>query len=120
MNARHRARLRDIIEAIDQIDQLLEGRDLADLTSNKIFRAAFERFLEIVSEASRHLPADLKDGAPETPWRRIADLGNHLRHAYQTVDIEILWALYRKGELTSLRAVARELMNRSGSGQTSD
>ncbi|WP_394892866.1 DUF86 domain-containing protein [Mesorhizobium sp. AaZ16] len=82
-------RLRDIIDAIDQIYLLLEGKTFADVQKDRILRAAFERFLEILSEASRHLPAELKAKAPETPWRRIGDIGNHLRHAYNRVDAEI-------------------------------
>jgi uncharacterized protein with HEPN domain len=39
--------------------------------------------LEIISEASRHIPDDLKELAPDIPWRQIAAIGNLLRHEYQ-------------------------------------
>ncbi|MBK8458691.1 MAG: hypothetical protein IPL47_17460 [Phyllobacteriaceae bacterium] len=44
-------RLRDIIDAIDQIDLLLAGATFGDLLANRMQRAAFERFLEVLSEA---------------------------------------------------------------------
>lgn len=103
-------RLRDIIDAIDQINLLLEGKDFKDVQADRVLRAAFERFLEILSEASRHIPAKLKDQAPETPWRRIGDIGNHLRHAYNRVDAEILWNLYDNGDLADLRQVVLEFI----------
>jgi len=103
-------RLRDIIDAISQIDLLLDGKIFADVQTDRVLRAAFERFLEILSEASRHIPAELKDQAPETPWRRIGDIGNHLRHAYNRVDAEILWNLYANGDLADLRRVALEFI----------
>jgi uncharacterized protein with HEPN domain len=102
-------RLRDIIDAIDQIRLLLEGKVFKDGQTDRILRAAFERFLEILSEASRHLPTELKAQAPETPWRRIGDIGNHLRHAYNRVDAEILWNLYAHGDLADLRRVVAGL-----------
>ena len=108
MNGRTIYRLRDIVDAIDKIDQLLEGRTLADVQSDPFLRAAFERFLEILSEASRHIPAEMKDAAPQMAWRRIADIGNHLRHAYHKVDAELLWLLHSSGELARLRKVAAD------------
>jgi len=81
-------------------------------------RAAFERFLEIISQASRHVPDELKADAPDIPWRRIADIGNHIRHAYNKVDAGILWNIHADGELTLLSdAVARFIakIDREGS-----
>ena len=103
-------RLRDIIDALDQINLLLEGNVFKDVQADRVLRAAFERFLEILSEASRHLPAELKAQAPDTPWRRIGDIGNHLRHAYNRVDAEILWNLYANGDLAELRRVVAGLI----------
>lgn len=97
-------RLRDIIDAIDQIEHLLDGKTFPDVFTDRVQRAAFERFLEILSEASRHIPDALKEEAPEIPWAEIAAIGNHLRHAYHRVDFEILWRIYEDGELIALRA----------------
>ena len=97
-------RLRDIVDAIEQIDKLLAGQRFSDLEADRVLKAAFERFLEILSEASRHIPDDLKQRAPEIPWRRIGDIGNHLRHAYHRTDAEILWNIHADGELHSLRS----------------
>lgn len=52
---------------------------------------AVERGLEIISEASRHVPADLKALAPDIPWRQIAAIGNLLRHEYQRADVAATW-----------------------------
>jgi len=65
-------RLRDIVDAVDQIDILLTGKTLDDVQSDRVVRAAFERFLEILSEASRHVPEALKQTAPQIPCRASA------------------------------------------------
>ena len=112
MNDRTIHRLHDIVDAIEQIDILLADRSFADLHSDRISRAAFERFLEILSQASRHIPREIKETTRQTPWRRMGDLGNHLRHAYNRVDAEILWNLHAKGDLADLKAVVADLIGK--------
>lgn len=88
-------RLTHMKEAIRDIRQLLAGRTLVDVRSDVVVRAALERFLEIVSEASRHVPAEWKrDFGPDVPWRDIANFGNVLRHAYQHVETGVIWSIY--------------------------
>jgi uncharacterized protein with HEPN domain len=53
------------------------------------------RGLEIISEASRHLPEDMKARHPEIPWRKVAGIGNVLRHEYTRVAADALWRLVR-------------------------
>lgn len=95
MNERAIFRLQDMKQSIEDIRALLQGRSFEAMHSDRPARAAFERFLEILSEASRGVPDDWKSAiAPDLPWRRIADLGNHIRHAYYKIDAEILWNIY--------------------------
>lgn len=53
-------RLRDIMEAIAEIDEMLIGYRLEQFTVDKIRRTATERYLEVVCEAARRLPDDIK------------------------------------------------------------
>jgi uncharacterized protein with HEPN domain len=54
-----------------------------------------ERGIEIISEASRHIPDDLKKRHSQIPWQQIAAIGNRLRHEYQRVAPDILWRIAR-------------------------
>lgn len=54
-------------------------------------RLAIERLLQVVSEASRFIPDDVKAKNPAINWRGLADLGNWLRHAYHRTDADLLW-----------------------------
>jgi uncharacterized protein with HEPN domain len=53
-------RLQDILEAIAEIDQMLAGYRLEQFTEDKMRRMATERYLEVVCEAARKLPDDIK------------------------------------------------------------
>ncbi|MGD9920746.1 MAG: DUF86 domain-containing protein [Pseudorhodoplanes sp.] len=105
-------RLTDIKAAIIEINKLLEGKSSDILSTDRAVRAAFERFLEIASEASRHIPQEWKDEFSEIPWRRVADLGNHIRHVYHKIDLDLLWLIYTE-ELPRLEAVIEQLINRA-------
>ncbi|MBK8458692.1 MAG: DUF86 domain-containing protein [Phyllobacteriaceae bacterium] len=52
----------------------------------------------------------MKAAESTIPWRRVSDIGNHLRHAYHRVDAEILWRIWADGDLALLRdAVSRQI-----------
>jgi uncharacterized protein with HEPN domain len=105
-------RLGDALDAIAQIGELLNGKAFSDLQCDRPLKAAFERFLEILSEASRHIPEDVKSAEPGIEWRRIADIGNHLRHAYHRVDAEILWRLHEDGKLSDLHVALTRIQGK--------
>lgn len=94
MAATVRERLDHILDATAKIRILLAGRSVATLQTDPFVRAALERFLEIISEASRHIPSGLKERHPEIAWLDIANIGNRLRHGYDIVDARILWDVY--------------------------
>ena len=84
-------RLAHILTAIEDIRALLSDRSPTDFESDLMLRMAVERLFEIISEASRFIPEDMKAKQNDIAWQRMADLGNWLRHAYHRIDAEILW-----------------------------
>ena len=93
MRRPHLIRLRDILEAIDGVAEMMEGVDVESYRRDYQRRKAVERCVEIVSEASRHIPEELKGAFPDQTWDEIAAIGNLLRHHYQRVDDLILWKI---------------------------
>ena len=110
MDSRLHYRLVDILDALDQLELLLDPLTFDDFVSDRVKRAACERFLEIASEATRHIPQAHKEQHPGIPWKQIADMGNHLRHAYHAIDPEILWQIHSQRELGSLARAARAIL----------
>jgi uncharacterized protein with HEPN domain len=105
-------RLTDMKAAITDIRRLLETSDISVLSNDRATRAAYERFLEILSEASRHVPTDWKEEFSQIPWRQVADLGNFIRHAYHKIDIQILWSIY-ESDLDAIEHAVDTLLARS-------
>jgi uncharacterized protein with HEPN domain len=85
------ARLQDILDNIENIEQFIAGKSLSDFEHDVFLRMAAERALEIISEASRHIPDTTKAGHAGIPWQDIRSIGNIIRHAYQNVEPEVIW-----------------------------
>jgi uncharacterized protein with HEPN domain len=99
-------RLDDIIVAIEHIQSELKDVPLPAFEADGRKRYVVERGVEIISEASRYLPDDLKARHQEIPWPRVASIGNILRHNYEGISASIMWALGRD-DLPPLEKVCR-------------
>ena len=96
-------RLHDLRGAIERIEAFTFGKTFEEFASDDLLRDAVERNVERLSEASRHVPEDLKAQHPAVPWRAVADVGNVLRHAYDEVDPRQTWQIVSR-DLAPLKA----------------
>jgi uncharacterized protein with HEPN domain len=99
--------LDDIIEAIERVRQVLGDMSLDKFESDWQRQWLVERGVEIISEASRRLPDELKARHPEIPWPKVAGVGNVLRHDYESISAPIMWKLARE-DLPRLDRACRE------------
>jgi uncharacterized protein with HEPN domain len=96
MNPRSAAlRLLDIIEAIERVQTVMADLSLDSYETDWQRQWVVERGIEIVSEASRHISEEIKTRHPEIPWKKVAGIGNVLRHDYESVAAPIIWKLAR-------------------------
>jgi uncharacterized protein with HEPN domain len=86
-------RLSDILDNIDAVAEMIDGVHFEAYRRDLKLRRAIERCVEIISEASRHIPMQLKSEYPEHPWDEIAGIGNLLRHHYERIDDLIMWKI---------------------------
>ena len=104
------ARIHDMLSAIQAIEDMGD-LSVEDLPFLSIKSLALERAIEIISEASRHIPDDLKATQDEIPWPQIAGIGNILRHDYQGVRGEIMLNVV-KNDLQPLKAALLAIQRR--------
>jgi uncharacterized protein with HEPN domain len=81
----------DIRDAILLAQQFVEGLTVESFTASRLHYFATTRALEIISEASRHLPDALRARHSHLPWRAIRDAGNVYRHHYDNVKESRVW-----------------------------
>jgi uncharacterized protein with HEPN domain len=90
---RGRAALDHILEAIARYRVAVGDLGFDELVKDFVRYHAAERFVEIISEASRRLPRPWKNDFPEIPWADVASIGNVLRHNYSIVDHLVIYGL---------------------------
>lgn len=83
-------RLRDILEAIAAIERYL-GRGKVAFKQDELLQGWFVRSLQIIGEAARSIPEEVRALAPEIEWPKIIGMRNVLVHGYFEIDTEIVW-----------------------------
>ena len=102
-------RLGQMRAALSAIERLTADKSLDDYAAEPDLAAAVERYLERLSEASRHVPDALKEKHPNIDWRGVADSGNVLRHAYDRVMDHRIWQIVT-ADLAPLKAAVETML----------
>jgi uncharacterized protein with HEPN domain len=85
--------LHDILKSIDLVDGYLGGLSLDNFEYLIDKQDAVLRRLSIISEAVDRLRASGIDPQAEIDWAAIHNLGNILRHQYDSVELPIIWKI---------------------------
>ena len=88
----------------DSAEKFVAGFDRDTFKKDLRTLYAVTRCLEIISEASRRLPDDLKARHPTIAWKQMAGAGNVYRHDYEDVAAQFVWDTVQRA-LSSLREV---------------
>lgn len=100
---------RDIVENARRIERFVAGLTLDMFAADDRTHFAVVRCLEIISEASRRLGAEVRDRNPHIPWRQVMDAGNFYRHAYDGVSLDVVWLTIHNELPILVAAVEAEL-----------
>jgi uncharacterized protein with HEPN domain len=83
--------LEDIRDAALKAQQFVAGMDLDSFAADEKTAYAVVRALEIIGEAAKRIPQDVRDQAPNIPWRAMAGIRDKLIHDYTSVNLEVVW-----------------------------
>lgn len=64
-----------------------------ELMQDRVLNLALTRLLEVLGEAATRVSPELRERHSGIPWQQIIGLRNRLIHAYDQVDLEILWEI---------------------------
>ena len=83
--------LRHIMESIENIEDFTKDISITEFQDSALIQNGVIRCLEIIGEAVKNIPDDMKKRYPEVPWKKIAGLRDVLIHAYFEVDLDLTW-----------------------------
>ena len=104
-----RVTLRQLQNAARRLQEICAGRTLEGLLADWMATVAAERFFEIVGEAVKRLPMDLRERYPVVPWKEIAGTRDRLSHGYDDINYEVLWDAVQNDVPLLLRTTERML-----------
>jgi uncharacterized protein with HEPN domain len=81
----------DILEATNSIKEYTHDMGYEKFIQDKKTRDAVVRNLEIIGEAAKNIPVDIKEKYPEVNWKEMAGMRDKLIHEYFGVSNVIVW-----------------------------
>ncbi len=102
--------LEDIKQSLDKIFRYTEGVEFEQFVSNDMLKDAVERNFEVIGEAVKNLPDDLRSSYPNVPFKQVAGMRDKLIHDYFGVDYSLVWNTIKE-KLPQFRKDIEEIIN---------
>jgi uncharacterized protein with HEPN domain len=80
-----------MLDKINYILNRISGMYYESFVRDETLKRAFVRSVEVIEEASKKLPEDIKAMQPEVEWRKVSGMRDRLIHDYFGVDYTIVW-----------------------------
>ena len=87
--------IKDIVDAIESIEEFVAGMSYEEFKNDDKTVSAVVRKLEIIGEATKNIPDEIKEKYLMLPWKEMAKIRDKLIHGYFSVDFEIVWKVVK-------------------------
>jgi uncharacterized protein with HEPN domain len=88
--------IEDILLSLQELEDFTRGMDFETFIKDRKTVNAVIRSLEVMGEAVKRIPEEIRSRYPEIPWKYIAGMRDKLIHEYHGVDLEIVWEVVKK------------------------
>lgn len=102
--------LQDILDTIAEIENFTAGIEFEAFQANREKILAVVKLIEILGEAVKKIPDEVRNRYPEIPWKSIAGMRDILVHEYWGIDVNVIWATIQEG-LPPLKVVIIEIVS---------
>jgi len=92
----HRLYLKDILDALESIEKFVHDMGFEEFKRDDKTVSAVIRKFEIVGEATKQIPEEIKKKSPQTPWKEMAGMRDRLIHFYFGVDHQLVWTAIKE------------------------
>ena len=109
MNDKSNLYLGHILDSCSNIIEFTNDIDFQTFINKRLIQSAVIRELEIIGEATKNLPDDIRKLSKDIPWKKLTGMRDKLIHEYFGVDIETIWDTIH-GDLTPLKELITRII----------
>ena len=99
----------DIFDSIKLIENYVKDMDFEDFSYDRKTIDAVVRNFEIIGEASRNIPHEIRNKYPDIDWNGMIGLRNRIAHEYFGLDTSIIWFIIKQ-ELPILKEKIKDIL----------
>ena len=92
MKRDYKLRIQDILECMDMIQSYIKGKSEDDFYEDFQLQDSVMRRLEIIGEATKHVPTAIREKYPAIPWKKMAGMRDVAIHDYGDIVAERIWS----------------------------
>jgi uncharacterized protein with HEPN domain len=101
--------LKDIKDAIQSIENFTKDIDYNEFKEDDKTSSAVIRKFEIIGEATKNIPLDIKNKYSEIPWKEMAGMRDILIHMYFGINYKIVWKTINK--ISRIKSVIQKILD---------
>lgn len=109
MSRDYRVYLDDILESVQKVDRYLSGISFEAFENDSMRIDAVVHNLQIIGEAARKIPDEIRFKYPQVEWRKIVGFRNNAVHEYFRVNLDTVWAIIEE-EIPKLKVQISEIL----------
>ena len=109
----YRLYLKDILAALKSVETFVEKISFEEFCADDKTASAVIRKFEIIGEATKNIPEDLRRQYPQIPWKEMAGMRDRLIHFYFGVDPQLVWTTVKE-RLPKLKPQIQNILKELG------
>ncbi|PIP23941.1 MAG: hypothetical protein COX90_02415 [Candidatus Nealsonbacteria bacterium CG_4_10_14_0_2_um_filter_38_17] len=96
MTRNYKIYLKDILKSMESIEKFIENMTFEEFKGDDKTTSAVIRKFEIIGEATKKIPQEIRKKYPKIPWKEMAGMRDRLIHFYFGIDYKLVWETIKK------------------------